>query len=112
MCRRDRLSVFAESEQKSASRCGAGRYRHSNQYWQRSDAVSYTHLDVYKRQSWERLPDVASPTPATCHPGEESTIPRLPAWTYWPVSYTHLDVYKRQVKEAGSRACPGTIPTL
>ena len=44
--------------------------------------VSYTHLDVYKRQLPGRLPgdsDVAA--------GEVT-----------PVSYTHLDVYKRQGK--------------
>ena len=40
-----------------------------------STAVSYTHLDVYKRQALYGL--------------KES--PRA-----WSVSYTHLDVYKRQ----------------
>ena len=35
--------------------------------------VSYTHLDVYKRQDFNRVPT-----------------------SYIPVSYTHLDVYKRQ----------------
>ena len=53
---------------------------------QSSCAVSYTHLDVYKRQAqW-----VAEST-SVKHPGRE--------WVYdgMPVSYTHLDVYKRQI---------------
>ena len=40
-------------------------------------AVSYTHLDVYKRQSPAWTPSCRSASPE-------------------PVSYTHLDVYKRQ----------------
>ena len=51
--------------------------------------VSYTHLDVYKRQGYiptrkpenqESLKDASSVEPLSI-----------------PVSYTHLDVYKRQV---------------
>ena len=41
-------------------------------------AVSYTHLDVYKRQAGE----ISMETPFCCD----------------PVSYTHLDVYKRQAQ--------------
>ena len=56
-------------------------------------AVSYTHLDVYKRQAWC----------AGCRSkrqgrwalkGKEKVFKRR---GYRPVSYTHLDVYKRQV---------------
>ena len=42
--------------------------------------VSYTHLDVYKRQRY---------------PG---TPPQPPPDRARPVSYTHLDVYKRQLQ--------------
>ena len=51
-------------------------------------AVSYTHLDVYKRQ-----PEQVG---AECHllqRGFEKGVPR----TFRSVSYTHLDVYKRQL---------------
>ena len=89
--------------------------------------VSYTHLDVYKRQG-ERMPAEGAEKTSTVlgsgamypeveqailgmQPGEEKTVDvTLPAdWhmpqfagktvtsTFKPVSYTHLDVYKRQV---------------
>ena len=45
-------------------------------------AVSYTHLDVYKRQTLEALRP-----PKTNQNGIHYVK---------PVSYTHLDVYKRQ----------------
>ena len=47
------------------------------------DPVSYTHLDVYKRQGRGRAVHECQEHPAGAqdHP---------------PVSYTHLDVYKRQ----------------
>ena len=45
-------------------------------------AVSYTHLDVYKRQVGAK--------------------PRRPRHGKRPVSYTHLDVYKRQEHAAGA----------
>ena len=54
-----------------------------------SPPVSYTHLDVYKRQlqySAPRLP---------------SADGRPRARAVRPVSYTHLDVYKRQVTGQG-----------
>ena len=47
-------------------------------------AVSYTHLDVYKRQIWLTV---------------SRRVYSLRVWrvmTFSPVSYTHLDVYKRQ----------------
>ena len=47
----------------------------------REEAVSYTHLDVYKRQA---LMSVVS-------------TKMLKEWGTETVSYTHLDVYKRQV---------------
>ena len=49
-------------------------------------AVSYTHLDVYKRQLW---PGVKSPI------ARRGTTRNLPP-SRRAVSYTHLDVYKRQ----------------
>ena len=49
----------------------------------RWEAVSYTHLDVYKRQD---------PTRAFDRVGDQSADA-----VGEPVSYTHLDVYKRQV---------------
>ena len=56
--------------------CGSGQWR--NRRCGSNGAVSYTHLDVYKRQMTE-LPFSKLVTRAK------------------PVSYTHLDVYKRQV---------------
>ena len=50
--------------------------------------VSYTHLDVYKRQGHSRGPAPARPLQG----GSRDTL----RWGT-PVSYTHLDVYKRQV---------------
>ena len=47
--------------------------------------VSYTHLDVYKRQPFIRSNRIAC-----------GTIGTRNAPTGKPVSYTHLDVYKRQ----------------
>ena len=62
--------------------------------------VSYTHLDVYKRQN------ISRPKPETSR-SISTTIKRacvtwanaaftLSPTTLCPVSYTHLDVYKRQ----------------
>ena len=51
--------------------------------------VSYTHLDVYKRQfqgNSRGILCLACPGASRDHPEREA-----------PVSYTHLDVYKRQV---------------
>ena len=66
-------------------------------------AVSYTHLDVYKRQVPEnisviarscklRLSSMILSWAPSC--GILSASPRRRA--FLPVSYTHLDVYKRQ----------------
>ena len=47
--------------------------------------VSYTHLDVYKRQEYANLKDYIQ---AVIVPDMQKKLR--------PVSYTHLDVYKRQ----------------
>ena len=79
--------------------------------------VSYTHLDVYKRQVWDSryetapaisvyLPNLHDrinkyPSPPVCFSDLscwKSYHPTLPKRSFHaPVSYTHLDVYKRQV---------------
>ena len=51
-------------------------------------SVSYTHLDVYKRQAYSKEKF-------------EPCIPSCPHCIYnmfITVSYTHLDVYKRQIQ--------------
>ena len=62
----------------------------------RSAAVSYTHLDVYKRQAKDHIPAMVA---------NIKTNPKYNVLTVFlfvvdtgsiPVSYTHLDVYKRQ----------------
>ena len=55
-------------------------------------AVSYTPLDVYKRQLYERLSRDDELQ------GESNSISNQKKMLedYAPVSYTHLDVYKRQ----------------
>ena len=71
--------------------------------------VSYTHLDVYKRQQWWASPGRVNRTPGCSTgtvPGWVSTPPTIRPWgtstsrSAWAgttsVSYTHLDVYKRQ----------------
>ena len=58
-------------------------------------AVSYTHLDVYKRQMLRRS---ANPSVSRSHNwrGVSPSRWRSPSSTCKTVSYTHLDVYKRQ----------------
>ena len=61
--------------------------------------VSYTHLDVYKRQALARRPGSASPRPQpVCRDAQWlfRAAQCLPDEHRGPVSYTHLDVYKRQ----------------
>ena len=63
-----------------------------------SSAVSYTHLDVYKRQTYGYAKGL--PIRFVDPNGTQIVIPLPPppGWpgTPKPVSYTHLDVYKRQ----------------
>ena len=56
--------------------------------------VSYTHLDVYKRQAPDDGPPEVNIFTTARVPGEVHTA---------PVSYTHLDVYKRQVQPPARR---------
>ena len=63
----------------------------------RIDAVSYTHLDVYKRQTQRHGAGkcgqrVLCDSWTQCQPGGNYSV------FICPVSYTHLDVYKRQIK--------------
>ena len=74
--------------------------------------VSYTHLDVYKRQTpGSSAATPSSPKQKPCAPSYCRTVPFVITWT--TVSYTHLDVYKRQAyrgtvrryfRKAGARA--------
>ena len=59
--------------------------------------VSYTHLDVYKRQDVEIVADVINKRNDGTSSDEEGDQLGLPA-----VSYTHLDVYKRQAQYSPS----------
>ena len=52
-------------------------------------SVSYTHLDVYKRQGGKPQIDRLNEKRLGKRFGHHQD-------TMWPVSYTHLDVYKRQ----------------
>ena len=69
-----------------------------------SDPVSYTHLDVYKRQLllykkvWTVPRAWRKSFANNLRTGPFRTVypPCIPDIPYAPVSYTHLDVYKRQ----------------
>ena len=54
--------------------------------------VSYTHLDVYKRQILAAVPPAWNVRSVNCVPGSPIDCAAIT-----PVSYTHLDVYKRQL---------------
>ena len=60
-----------------------------------SGPVSYTHLDVYKRQSFLRK----SGQRYTGRKTQNETFETDDACLRPPVSYTHLDVYKRQLPD-------------
>ena len=57
-------------------------------------SVSYTHLDVYKRQFLARLLRVEQDGRFVLE--DEGGSEREYLFKEVPVSYTHLDVYKRQ----------------
>ena len=67
-------------------------------HMKKTNPVSYTHLDVYKRQEHHR----GSGEDARLHQRDEGhglcVFPDQRPGPYGPVSYTHLDVYKRQEK--------------
>ena len=61
--------------------------------------VSYTHLDVYKRQAADKAEAVRQQVCAVFHNEHAGGIelkPLLEVLGVEAVSYTHLDVYKRQ----------------
>ena len=65
-------------------------------------SVSYTHLDVYKRQALNidiPIPSLLETTTSIDSPNDDDHVPiAFPAVAAsHAVSYTHLDVYKRQV---------------
>ena len=60
-----------------------------------ANPVSYTHLDVYKRQAY--LPADENHH-RDLHAGMLLPEPRARDWR-GAVSYTHLDVYKRQITD-------------
>ena len=89
-------------------------------YWIRIGTVSYTHLDVYKRQPETPTPETPGTTTKTSNPPKTGDTANAILWIailvlsaagitgvrIWnkkkqvkrlgTVSYTHLDVYKRQ----------------
>ena len=65
----------------------------------RSRTVSYTHLDVYKRQDLACTCDIriaAESAKFACSFIKVGIVPGDGGAWLLPVSYTHLDVYKRQ----------------
>ena len=74
-----------------------------NPYWvlkylQKYRSVSYTHLDVYKRQP-KYANRIIKQLKAfkKAKKLDDSYDPYKAAYGSMPVSYTHLDVYKRQI---------------
>ena len=72
-----------------------------NSSWQDGRAVSYTHLDVYKRQglTWDDM-DISEEAIADnkAYVIINKQVERVSKDAIEAVSYTHLDVYKRQEK--------------
>ena len=101
MCIRDRDSTYyyANSMQTAQRRIPIGGDGGKNKTWKEMLAVSYTHLDVYKRQivyqillqGW-----LAGKAFAVCRDGGGYRQVKRNGGI-GAVSYTHLDVYKRQV---------------
>ena len=80
-------------------------------------AVSYTHLDVYKRQGHHSLPGLLRIhdvymwlTRRAFERGELAIDQGDRHEMSGPVSYTHLDVYKRQALAVPSSACSARPP--
>ena len=78
-------------------------------------SVSYTHLDVYKRQvsEFSVLAPFGKDNPKPVFADKNLRVSRM--WVV-AVSYTHLDVYKRQRKgcpdecKGPNEACPPYTP--
>ena len=62
--------------------------------------VSYTHLDVYKRQPYYNIPDSDSYIYVVFEQETGYMVSNCAKLQWEPVSYTHLDVYKRQERES------------
>ena len=83
------------------------------------DPVSYTHLDVYKRQTLNNLPnylgvsDNLDTVIEYIMARDITTLPagrtRIDGDKVVAVSYTHLDVYKRQDRHPDQREHPAGI---
>ena len=119
MCIRDRYHVVPIGDEAGRKERPNRRGRHPRNLKRSSStlaAVSYTHLDVYKRQVLHVLPAEHSRTDTQHFTGvpidelgkvigedlavslHQQPVPGKPAkfQPLAPVSYTHLDVYKRQ----------------
>ena len=91
--------AFRSSEKNSG---GTRRHRYTSHVQRHPEApVSYTHLDVYKRQLHKRSGVESSSN------GWPVRFRKLSQMSSSPVSYTHLDVYKRQ---ASRSAPPRPVP--
>ena len=80
-----------------------------DKYIRYSIPVSYTHLDVYKRQthySTDRtdIDDFSSSCLAHIRQHHFAHVHYAEEISIHPVSYTHLDVYKRQQKHSLSQS--------
>ena len=92
-----------------------------------TDPVSYTHLDVYKRQEVRERPQerlaaecgevkarlaAAEPAVSLPRPVRERLLALLDEAASNAVSYTHLDVYKRQARRRAARGRSGRARAL
>ena len=83
-----------------------------NNFAGRAVAVSYTHLDVYKRQLIYFAPDLGygvGQVEVVDADGAAVQADGAALHARYPVSYTHLDVYKRQLSQQPARrnCCTG-----